>query len=140
MCLSREYPKEPLPGVLAAVVRNGKVLLVLRAKDPDKDKWGLPGGMMEAGETPVQAARRELFEETHVQAIGGQVIDQFEIRSEGGRFHYHLSVVKLEWQAGDGMAGSDAAQVGWFTFDDILELSCSQKLLRIAKLLLTNKA
>ena len=134
--MNREFPPAPLPGVLAAVVRDGKILLVQRAKAPDLGKWGLPGGLVEEGETQTFAAIRELVEETSVQASGGEVIDQFEVRTEGGRFHYQLSVVRLEWRDGDGVAGSDAANVGWFSMDEILELSCSQNLPRIAKLLL----
>ncbi|MDG7050732.1 MAG: DUF1073 domain-containing protein [Nitrososphaerota archaeon] len=45
--------------------QDGKILILKRAFDaPFGGTWGLPGGMIEAGETPEIAARRELFEET----------------------------------------------------------------------------
>jgi mutator protein MutT len=48
---------------------NGAVLLQLRGDNmPDANKWSLPGGHVEPGETPEQAARRELQEETGLTA------------------------------------------------------------------------
>jgi ADP-ribose pyrophosphatase YjhB (NUDIX family) len=136
MTQDREFPSAPLPGVLALVVKDGKILLVKRAKDPDKDKWGLPGGLIEDGESPELAAMRELFEETAVVADAGWVIDRFEVRTENGRFHYALSVVALEWNQGTGTAGSDAADVGWFNYEEILRMPHSPNLPRLARLAL----
>lgn len=136
MSLNREFPSAPLPGVLCAVVSNRQLLLIQRANEPDKGKWGLPGGMVEAGETLAQAAIRELFEETSLIASGGEVIDQFDLCSQNGRFHYALSVVRLDWLSGSPVAGSDAANVGWFSVQDIANLPCSQQLPRIAALVL----
>lgn len=55
------------------VVRNkdGKVLITKRynGDDTNPGKWCLPGGHVEAGESASQAAKRELFEETGIQAL-----------------------------------------------------------------------
>src|SRR5436190_998514 len=48
-------------GVHVAVIRRDEVLLVQRE---DFEVWGLPGGEIEPGETPAQAAVREVYEET----------------------------------------------------------------------------
>jgi ADP-ribose pyrophosphatase YjhB (NUDIX family) len=48
-------------GVHVAVIRHDEVLLVQRE---DFEVWGLPGGEIEPGETPAQAAVREVYEET----------------------------------------------------------------------------
>ena len=132
----REFPAQALPGVLAAIVQDGRLLLVQRAKAPDQGKWGLPGGMVEAGETVTQAAIREAWEETSVQAGGGPIIDQFEIRTPDGKYHYDLSVVLLNWQSGTALAGSDAASVGWYSLSEMADLPQSQQLPRIARLVL----
>ena len=54
------------PKVAAAVLleREGKILLVRRAVEPERGKWTLPAGFVEADEDPAEAARRECREET----------------------------------------------------------------------------
>jgi 8-oxo-dGTP diphosphatase len=51
-------------GVNIFVVRDGKLLLGKRKNVYGNGEWGLPGGHLESGETMVQAAARELDEET----------------------------------------------------------------------------
>ncbi|MBD8065445.1 NUDIX domain-containing protein [Devosia sp. PTR5] len=46
-----------------ALVRNGQVMLIKRARAPYQNLWTFPGGRMEAGETPEQCAVREVQEE-----------------------------------------------------------------------------
>lgn len=54
----------PAPAVGVAVVEERRVLLVRRRYEPMVGTWGIPGGFVEGGEDPADAARRELFEET----------------------------------------------------------------------------
>ena len=62
----------PLPQVGIGVVMLRKsresgvpeVLLVRRAKPPEQGKWTVPGGSLELGETMVECAIREAYEET----------------------------------------------------------------------------
>ena len=74
--------------------------LVQRANEPHKGLWSLPGGKIQLGEGTIQAARRELWEETGLRTINA--IDRKECREnydlrwyEGGPFtcsdsiHYH---------------------------------------------------
>ncbi len=53
----------PKPCGEAVVVRDGEVLLLRRARDPDAGLWDVPGGFCEADEHPMHAAERELAEE-----------------------------------------------------------------------------
>lgn len=50
-----------LPGSSVIVVGDGRVLLLARS---DTHDWGLPGGLMEPGESFEETARREVLEET----------------------------------------------------------------------------
>ncbi|WP_175072803.1 NUDIX hydrolase [Terribacillus sp. AE2B 122] len=52
--------------VAGAFVLNEEGELLLQ-KRRDTDEWGLPGGFMEMGESTVETARREVFEETGLQ-------------------------------------------------------------------------
>ena len=84
--MSREYPSHPRVGVAAVVLRDNQVLLVQRGRDPGKGSWGLPGGMLELGETLAEGARREVMEECGVEIEIGPLVAVFEPmqRERGG--------------------------------------------------------
>lgn len=56
------------PAVSAILVRDGHVLLSRRAREPHKGMWDLPGGFLESGEHPEEGLRREIREETGLDA------------------------------------------------------------------------
>ncbi len=60
----------PILTAMVYCVRENKVLLLRRAKEPMKGLWVAPGGKIEPGESPWQCANRELQEETGLQASG----------------------------------------------------------------------
>ena len=60
----RAYPGRPFLAVSATIYRDGRVLLVRRARAPGRDLFSLPGGVVEAGETLAEAVAREVLEET----------------------------------------------------------------------------
>lgn len=140
--MPRQYPAHPLPGVLAVVVRDGRVLMVQRAREPDRGKWGFPGGLIELGETVTAAALRELREETGLDAEAGEIIDVFDVITpdDAGRVRYHfvLNVVVCHWQSGIAVAGDDAAAVGWYSLAEIdgPALPCSGNAGRLARMVL----
>ena len=58
----------PRVGCGVLVIRNGKLLLIQRRKQPEAGAWGLPGGKVDWMEPAETAAARELLEETGVVA------------------------------------------------------------------------
>jgi ADP-ribose pyrophosphatase YjhB (NUDIX family) len=110
-------------GLLAVVRRGDRFLLVARAKEPNKGRWGFPGGVQELGETVVEGAVRELAEETGLAASGGEAVATLDAidRDEAGRvrYHYTLVVVEMSGVIGEPVAGDDAAEVGWFGLADL---------------------
>src|SRR5437763_8328039 len=61
---ARTYPPRPILAVSAAILRDGRVLLVRRARPPAGGLFSLPGGVVEVGETLTEAVKREVREET----------------------------------------------------------------------------
>lgn len=55
---------EPRVGCGAAIVDNGRILLVRRRRPPEAGHWSLPGGKVDFLETIGDAIRREVSEET----------------------------------------------------------------------------
>ena len=63
----RAYPQRPILAVSAAIFRDGKVLMVRRARKPALGVYTLPGGGVETGETLIEAVMREVREETALE-------------------------------------------------------------------------
>ena len=81
----KEYPKPSLTADIAVFRRTKTelaVLMVRRGKHPFKGCWALPGGFVGPNEDVVEAARRELEEETGVSGIS---IELFGIYGTPGR-------------------------------------------------------
>ncbi len=115
----REYPGHPRVGIGVVLLRRGagsdpgQVVLVRRSKPPAAGTWSIPGGAQELGETAEAAARRELLEETGLQAGALHLVanvDSIHRDAEGRvRFHYTILDFAAEWQGGEPRAGDDAA-------------------------------
>ena len=108
-------PEKPHPVLCAgAVVRDaeGRLLLVRRGRPPSAGLWSVPGGRVEAGETPAQAAVREVREETGLEVNVGDLLATVEI----GEFLVHDFAAHVV--GGELRAGDDAADVRWCTFDE----------------------
>jgi ADP-ribose pyrophosphatase YjhB (NUDIX family) len=124
--MSREYPKRPLLGVGAVVLRGGSVLLVCRAQEPCKGEWTFPGGLVELGETLREAAERETYEETGIRVRARDVLEVVDsmVKGTGGRLRFHYSIIDVicRYVSGSPSAGDDVSEVAWFPLKKALRM------------------
>ena len=110
----------PLPAATLVVLENHNVLLTLRAVEPQKGKWCLPGGFIEWGESPAEGGKRELQEET---GLTGEYLKFVGIYNSMGKVHTLLHGFKVERWSGEPICGDDADDVRWFPLDSIPPLA-----------------
>jgi ADP-ribose pyrophosphatase YjhB (NUDIX family) len=132
---ARRYPNHPLLGVGAIVLQGNHVLLVERDREPLKGQWSLPGGLVEAGELLIDAARREVKEETGLEVEPLSVVEIFEriLRDEEGRLEYHYVLVDYLCRVVGGKlcAASDARRALWVARQELPEYRITEGTLAV---------
>ena len=108
-------------GASIALFRGSKVLLVRRRNAPFAGLWSLPGGKIEGDETPRDAARRELKEETGLEADIAGVVDTVRVKPEpeGQGAGYRLTVFYGRPACGSLKAGGDSEAVEWVALKEM---------------------
>ncbi|MCG8443414.1 MAG: NUDIX hydrolase [Caulobacterales bacterium] len=128
----------PIACAGVACFRGEEVLLVRRGRPPRADEWSIPGGKLRPGERAVDAALRELFEETGVRADLAGLIDVVDavFRSTDGALerHYVLIDYAALWTAGEPRAGDDAADARFIPVEDALAMLAWDETRRIVRL------
>lgn len=122
----------PLPVVSAIVIKDREVLLVKRKNEPYKNKWCLPSGFSESGESIQEACLRELEEET---GIKGQITALVDADSTPNYFYGDLifHTFKVEQIGGVMKAGDDALEAKYFPIHEtpLLAFTSNTKALNI---------
>ena len=113
---------DPKVAVIGFVTDRDRVLLVQRAINPEKGKWALPGGYMDAGEMPEEALQRELWEEVHLAICVTNLVTILPMITN--RAHSQGIVLVYEAKAADPgitllTCDDDACDAGWFAADEI---------------------
>jgi mutator protein MutT len=103
---------------------EGHVLLVRRAKPPRAGEWTLPGGRIEIGEAPADAAVREVREETGVAVRAIEELEVVVIEREGFAFDVR-EILCAPNERSEPRAGDDAADARWFSPSDLGALGVS---------------
>jgi 8-oxo-dGTP diphosphatase len=124
---SYPYPRPALTVdvALVTVEPRPRVLLIQRKHDPFAGRWALPGGFVDEGERLIDAARRELKEETGLEYAD---LEQLHTFGDPGRDPrgWTVSVAYLARVLPDQLspvAADDAAAVGWFLLNAPPELA-----------------
>jgi 8-oxo-dGTP diphosphatase len=120
-----------------------KVLLIQRKQHPFAGWWAFPGGFVNVGETPEQAAKRELEEETGLAGVDLEQLHTFGEPDRDPREHVvsvvHYGLVNIRGRR--IRAADDARNAGWFPVLDPPSLAFDHaKILRMAHQRLQEKA
>jgi len=129
----------PKLGAIAVMHHQGRILLVKRRNEPNANTWGFPGGHVELGETALEAAVRELAEETSVVGTPLSYLTNIDAitRDATGtvQFHYLLAAVACRYESGEPQAADDVSDAGWFRPSEVQNLRQSPNLQTIIDLL-----
>ena len=112
------------PKVAAAVLieRDGRILLVRRAVNPQKGLWTLPAGFIDAGEDPGKAAERECLEETGLYVQVTALLDVLP-NHEHHRGANIIIFYRAEIVNGDLVPGDDVDRADFFPKNNLPPLA-----------------
>src|ERR1700727_4001420 len=135
--MKREFPEVQLVGVGAIIIEDARVVLVKRLYPPLQAEWSIPGGVLEVGERVREAAIREAREETGLTVEPGELLGVYDriLRNPEKRVQYHYVLIDFLCRrvAGYLSAASDAAEVRWFTRDELPALRLAEATLDVIR-------
>ncbi|MCO4319782.1 NUDIX domain-containing protein [Phyllobacterium sp. 21LDTY02-6] len=124
-------------GVSVVCIRGKAFLLVERSREPSKGWLAFPGGSREDGETPQEAALRELREETGLVATAVTYLDTVTFDLSTPEYPaprpYRLAVFRAHDPIGEAIAADDAAAIHWLTFEEMAEHRVTESVLDFAR-------
>jgi len=111
----------PKPVTSAVIVKDNKVLMIKRNRDPLKGYWVLPGGYIDYEEKPEEAVIRETKEETNLDIKPEKLVGVYRINNDPTGVNidiiYLASIVSGELKIND----EEASEYGFFSVDELPE-------------------
>jgi 8-oxo-dGTP diphosphatase len=133
----RSYPERPFLAVSAAIIRDGKVLVVRRARKPALGVYTLPGGVVEAGETLIGAVAREVREETALEIEPAALAGHREVilRDADGKVNRHFVILCFAARLTGGEIGlnEELDEARWVEPADLAGLKTTDGLQEIVR-------
>ena len=118
--LVRSFQQKFSASVVAIVTNEQGEILILDHFFRPRFSWGLPGGFLDANETPEQAIRRELREETSVEL---ENISLLRVQTIGT----HIEILFRATGKGEAKVSSqEIRDLGWYAFENLPEMSETQ--------------
>ena len=132
---SRAYPDRPYLAVSAAIIRDGRILIVRRARAPAQGLFTLPGGVVEAGETLTEALTREIREELGLTIEPAALAGYREVvsRDQAGAVERHFVILAFaaRWRGGEPQLSDEIAEVRWLRPAELTTLPTTEGLAEI---------
>ena len=123
----------PLP-VVSCLVSDpeDRLLLVKRGIEPSKGAWALPGGFIEQEESPEEAGKRELKEET---GLDGEAVRQIDVTTHLSPMYGHLLMIGVAYKVThcNPTAGDDAEEAIFYPPDALPDIPFKSHLKLISK-------
>jgi 8-oxo-dGTP diphosphatase len=127
-------PLRPQLAVSAAIFRDGKILLVRRARFPARGFYTLPGGRVEFGEMLHAALRREVLEETALEIeIAGLAGWREVLPGTSGGGHYLIMSFAARWVRGEPVLNDELDDCRWLPPETLGELRVTDGLAEIIR-------
>ena len=131
----RAYPDRPFLAVSAAIIRDGRVLVARRARGPALGVWTMPGGVVEAGETLIEALKREIEEETAmiVEPVALAGHREVLVRDDEQRLSRHFVILcfATRWISGEPQLNEELAEARWLKLEELAGLNTTEGLAEI---------
>lgn len=116
-----------------------KILLIKRNAEKRKKwgfDWGFVGGKVEEGETPIEAAERELFEEAGLKNLKLKEVYVKQLNKDSQVFYHHYFVAQISEKEKLRFQRSEIKQVKWFSLGKLPKSRASdspKKMLKMYK-------
>lgn len=107
---------------------HDRYLLIKRLNPPSQGMYAFPGGQVEDGEDPKDAALRELEEETGLIGQAPEEFVRYDIQSGDLDMQIHVFKVTVS-DVSKAQARDDAKDLGWYTLEETIDLNMPQTMI-----------
>jgi 8-oxo-dGTP diphosphatase len=132
---ARSCPTRPFLAVSAAIVRDGKLLVVRRARPPANGLFSLPGGVVELGEELRAAVMREVAEETGMSIEPVELAGFRETIARDGsdrvERHFVILCFAARWKGGEPQLNEELSEARWIDPAELAGLATTPGLAEI---------
>jgi NAD+ diphosphatase len=107
----------PAVTAFAFVERDGRYLVLERGQEPYRGRWELPGGFVETGESPAEAVRREVFEETGLHVETTSILGAYTSRyGDDGKWTVDVAF-HCQAPPGDLSLSTESSDATWVSIE-----------------------